>query len=168
MIWLAVAAALTINEGTVAKNEGDAGGATKVTASAGKVEVSGGKWHWTMDADDGPMTKTITISGLPHPVSFDVIVKNVAPSAVFDASVRGTSVKLSFSKPDDASHADRGAGMRYGWSCHGEKPAESYKLAMSYRSWTCTYDTLGRKFVVGRVWDKDGGYSDYKRIVDVK
>lgn len=162
-----VAAAVIVNEGSVATNQGSVNGATSATASAGKVTISGGMWHWSMPAIDGPAAQTITIRSGGNALSFPLTIRNVAPSARFNAVARGRSVKLTFKDPYDPSTTDRGAGLRYGWSCHGESPGQSYRLAMAANRWTCAYDTPGRKVVAGRVFDKDGGFRDYKTIVNV-
>ena len=178
-------AAVSAGEGSPAANTGtwsDANASDVVTLSAsiGTVSKSGtnaaGTWSWSYTPGDGPASQTVTITandgnGGTTETTFSLNVNNVAPTATFGNNgpvSEGTAVTVTFSSPTDPSSTDVAAGLRYSYSC-SNNPAQltSYASATTSPSTTCTFQDNGTFPVLGRIIDKDGGFTDYTTNVSV-
>jgi probable HAF family extracellular repeat protein len=170
----------------------DEGGALTVTASAGDPEEGDVTFDWDLDGHDsyevldgggevvldpaggdGPAERTIGVrvtdkAGLTAMASTVVQILNVAPSASLSTSaVRvyvNASVTLSFSNPSDPSAADVAAGFSYAWDCDDDDFFE----ASGGSSHDCAYPVAGGRTTKGRIGDKDGAFSDYAVVIDVR
>jgi hypothetical protein len=94
-----------------------------------------------------------------------VTVNNVAPTATLSngASVaEGSPVTVSFSNPQDPSTADTAAGFHYAFACDGGAlNAATYASSGTSNSAGCSFDDNGTSTVVARIFDKDGGFTEY-------
>ena len=104
--------------------------------------------------------------------AMQVTVNNVAPTATFAASSpvsQGGSSTLSFSGATDVSAVDVAAGLHYSFACDGlaVSLAATYNDAALDTIKTCTFPDAGSYTVKGRIFDKDGGYTDYTQTVVV-
>jgi hypothetical protein len=112
------------------------------------------------DKDDGYTQYTTT-----------VVVNNVAPTAAPTADQtidEGSSVTVSLTSPFDPSSADTAAGFRYSFALSSAGLATSYAAAGTASSASFTFDDgPNTRTVYGRIFDKDGGYTDYQTAVTV-
>ncbi|MDQ3777641.1 MAG: cadherin-like domain-containing protein, partial [Actinomycetota bacterium] len=129
--------AVTVDEGATAENGGSFGDvdgdAVELTASVGTVSRNAsGTWRWSFPTTNGPdQSQTVRITaedsaGATAVASFDLSVRNVAPSATFDAPAavdEGSEIELSLSAVVDPGTEDAhefrfrcGAGA---WSAYG-------------------------------------------------
>jgi PKD repeat protein len=104
--------------------------------------------------------------------SFAVTVSNIAPTASLSAGSpvnEGTSSAVSLTSPSDPSGADTSAGFHYSFACDGlvGSLAASYATASTSNTTSCPFDDNGGYSVLARIFDKDGGYSDYLATVTV-
>src|SRR5262249_50939343 len=101
--------------------------------------------------------------------TFGLTVSNVPPTASFanttGSIVAGQSATLAFSGYADVSTLDTAAGYTYSYDCtnHGTielsgSPSTSFNFA---------YLTAGTFTALGRIDDKDGGFTDYTAQVNV-
>jgi hypothetical protein len=124
----------------------------------------------TVPAGDGPATLTIPVEavaadGTTVVSHATVTVRNVAPSATFDApaSVTATSpIALSLTAASDPSAADVAAGFQYAFDC-----GSGYGAFGSSPSVSCPTDDIGTRTVHGKIQDKDGGVTEYTATVQV-
>jgi hypothetical protein len=99
-----------------------------------------------------------------------ITVTNVAPTAAFSASnsvVVGNAATLSFSIPSDPSLADIAAGLRFSFALSLSSLASNYNSASATPTGQLVMPAAGTVTVWGRVFDKDGGSSDYSAQVIV-
>src|SRR5262249_45892436 len=99
-----------------------------------------------------------------------VTVANVAPTAALgnDGPLnKGGSVRVFFTGPSDPSPADTDAGFRYSFALKPGDLATSYAAAGAGTQQHFTFDQAGTYTVYGRVFDKDGGFTDYTIPVTV-
>ncbi|HEV2712355.1 MAG TPA: PKD domain-containing protein, partial [Gaiellaceae bacterium] len=102
-----------------------------------------------------------------HEYSDSVTVRNVPPSATFNApsSVNeGDDIDLSLTSPSDPSSVDAGAGFNYAFDCGDGLGYSSYG-ASNTRS--CPTNDNGTRTVRGKIRDKDGGEREYTKQVAV-
>lgn len=100
-----------------------------------------------------------------------VTVDNVAPEAVFDDNGpvdESSPVAVSFTNPSDPSAADTAAGFRYSFALSAAGLADSYAAADTSAMADFTFDDNGAYTVFGRVFDDDGGFSDYSTEIVVQ
>ncbi len=125
--------------------------------------------------DNGTFTVTITVTdvdGASGSNTFTVSVANTAPTALMagDSVNEGSPATVSLAFASDPSSADTTAGFRYSFSCANDPLdlASTYAVATSSSSALCTYDDgPANNTVAGRIFDKDGGYTDYTTTVHV-
>ena len=125
--------------------------------------------------DNGSYTVTITVTdvdGAPGSNTFTVSVANTAPTALLagDSVNEGSPASVSFSFASDPSSTDTAAGFRYSFSCanNASALAATYATAGNASSTTCTFDDGAHNYTVaGRIFDKDGGFTDYTTTVHV-
>jgi len=94
-----------------------------------------------------------------------VTVRNLAPSATFDApsSVNeGQSINLSLTSPSDPSSVDTGIGFSYAFDC-----GSGYGAFSTSSTTSCPTTDNGTRTVKGKIRDKDGGENEYTRQVTV-
>jgi Ca2+-binding RTX toxin-like protein len=108
--------------------------------------------------------------GLFTPYTTTVTVANVAPTAslgnagpVFESS----PVVVSFTSATDVSATDLLAGLKFSFATTKDGLAGTYDAANSSNVLPFTFPNNGTYPVYGRVFDKDGDYSDYETTVTV-
>jgi hypothetical protein len=167
-------ASVIVGEGGLAINTGtwaDANpAAVTLSASVGTVtRYADGTWAWTFATTDGPaqgQAVTITAadgSGVAT-VTFDLVVTNVAPTAVLSNSgpvTYGNAVTVGFGGQSDPSPADTAAGFTYAYSLDGVNFTPSTNSSASFTLGAGAYS------VYGRIIDKDGSYTQYSTEVTV-
>ncbi len=124
---------------------------------------------------DGPSSVTVhlrvtDVQGKSSVASALIIIVNVPPTAMFSAAGpvnEGSPFALNFTKPFDPSAADTAAGFRYSFATVPANLATTYAAAGASSSGTVTVDDNGSYKVYGRIFDKDGGYTDYSAPVIV-
>ncbi|MGZ3182409.1 MAG: OmpL47-type beta-barrel domain-containing protein [Telluria sp.] len=118
-------------------------------------------------ADNGNYTATVSVTdanGSTGSRSFPVTVANVAPTAQLNVpatSIAGTYVPVALQNGADASAAD-GAALRYAFACDGGSlSGATYATASASNTTNCVYVAAGVQAIRARVFDKDGGYTEY-------
>ncbi|MCC6615151.1 MAG: fasciclin domain-containing protein [Anaerolineae bacterium] len=162
---------VVVSEGQTAVNTGTVpqSGSENLRASIGTIiNNRDGTWSWSYLADDGDATATVTIavdddqSGSTE-TSFALTVSNIQPTATFVNSSGainvGDSAILSFVDQFDPSAADTAAGFSFSYDCTNDGLFELEGGPTS--TYGCVYDTSGTYQALGRIQDKDGGYTDY-------
>jgi hypothetical protein len=99
-----------------------------------------------------------------------VTVNNVAPMATLANSGpvdEGSPVVVSFSNPSDPSPVDTVAGFHYSIVSGAAPLATTYADATDGAGKEFTFTDNGTYTVYGRLFDKDGGYTDYQTAVTV-
>ena len=125
--------------------------------------------------DNGNFTVTVSVTDKDSASGTNSVVhtvKNVAPTATLGNGGpvnEGSPVTVSFSNPSDPSSADTAAGFKYSFSCENNAGAlaSSYAAASASPSIQCTFGDNGSPIVLGRIYDKDDGYTDYTTPVSV-
>jgi hypothetical protein len=140
----------------------------------GTFETSGQSATFSAATLDGPSTFTLNVQvtdegGLTATAQTSVNVLNVAPTASFSSTpstlIQGRSATLAFINPFDPSVADTAAGFLYSYDCTNDGTLEQQDA--SDASYTCAYPNAGTFNALGRIADKDGGFSDYTVQVKV-
>ena len=99
-----------------------------------------------------------------------VTVNNVAPTATIGNSGpvhEGNPVTVSLIDAFDPSSADTTAGFHYSFATSSAGLATTYAGAVDGPSRSFTFDDNGTPTVYGRIFDKDGGFTDYQTVVTV-
>jgi peptidoglycan/xylan/chitin deacetylase (PgdA/CDA1 family) len=126
--------------------------------------------------DDGPSTPTVygrifDKDGGYSDYSTVVTVNNVAPTATLSNNgpvIEGSPATISFTGQFDPSSADTTAGFHYTYALSMAGLAATYAAATDGASKSFTFDDgPSSPTVYGRIFDKDGGYSDYSTVVTV-
>lgn len=123
--------------------------------------------------DDGPILiygRIFDKDGGYTDYSTTVVVRNVAPTATLvngGAVSEGSSLTVSFANADDVSVVDRNAGLRYSFARTLSELAATYADATSVSTAEFSTTDNGSVVIYGRVFDKDGGFTDYSTTVDV-
>jgi hypothetical protein len=156
----------------------DADGTTpEITQGDGRghtTDEGGGSWTWgLMPGDDSHGDVQVIASDGEHRAadSFSWRSLNVAPTADLtnDGPIdEGGTATVSFTDPVDPSSIDTSAGFHYGFSCDGGALPTTYDDAGTDISTPCTFGEDGTYPVSGRIFDKDGGYTDYTSDVVVR
>ena len=101
-----------------------------------------------------------------------VTVQNVAPTATFTAPSEvqeGSDIHLALTSPQDPSGADVTAGFHYAFDCgSGYSGATSYLTAGTASTKDCPTTDDATLTVKGKIFDKDGGATEYTAGVTVK
>jgi Ca2+-binding RTX toxin-like protein len=173
---------VTVNEGTAASNSGtfdDLEGRDTVTltASLGTVtwDTVAGTWTWSHAPSDGPVGPTdviITVrdASSQATTTFALTVNNVAPTATLSNNgpvPEGSPATVTFDSPSDPSSADTAAGLRYSFALSAEDLATGYAAAGTASTASFTFTEDGSYTVYGRIFDKDGGFTDATTTVVV-
>jgi RHS repeat-associated protein len=123
--------------------------------------------------DNGTYTiygRTFDKDGAFSDATFTITVLNVAPTATLSnngpASI-GHPVRATFSNPIDPSSTDLAAGLRYSFATSSAGLASSYSAAGTAAFGDFTFGANGTYLIYGRVFDKDGGFTDYTTTVTV-
>src|SRR5205823_14622680 len=94
-----------------------------------------------------------------------LVVNNVVPTATLSNGGpvgEGSAVTIAFAGQHDPSTADAGAGFTYRYACDGVALLGPTPDATT----TCTFDDgSSTHTVLARIYDKDGGYSEYTTVV---
>ena len=153
------------NAGTVAAYEWDFDydGATFTVDAAGAAP--------TFDAAglDGPAVRTVALrvrdaNGVySAPSTATVTVGNANPTAALGAAsgLEGTPLVFAFTAGADPSPADAAAGLHYSVAATRGGLAATYSAASGDPNATLSFAHAGLYAVYGRVFDKDGGFTDY-------
>jgi uncharacterized repeat protein (TIGR01451 family) len=102
-----------------------------------------------------------------------VTIKNVPPTATFNApnSVNeGSAIALSLTSPFDPSSADVTAGFKYAFDCgdgSGYGTATTWLTAGTTSTKSCPTTDNGTRTVHGKIFDKDDGFTEYTKTVQV-
>ena len=170
------------NAGTFSDAEGNS--TVTLTSTVGGVpfgtvtkDDTNGTWSWSASVDDGdagPFTVTITATdnqGVTANTTFTYAVINAVPTATFASNgpvAYGQALTVSFSNQHDDSTADTTAGFHYAYSVTGDFTGITYA---SGSSTTATHDYTGLNAgdytFFARIIDKDGGFSDYSKLVTI-
>lgn len=115
-------------------------------------------------ADNGSYTATVTVTdpyGLSNSASTTVTVNNVNPTATFVVSKTGSRVVLVMSKPTDPSPVDK-MTLKYRFDCGN---GAGYGALTSTASKSCARPVGAPITVRGMIVDKDGGSTEYAKVV---
>jgi probable HAF family extracellular repeat protein len=160
------------------------GASVTVTASGSDPEEGTLTYTWDLDNNgsfetpgqgvdfsaatlDGPNSYTIVVrgadsGGLTATGQATVNVLNVAPTAILTSIpstlLAGQSATLFFSNPFDPSADDVAVGFQYSYDCTNDGTFELQSALDA--SYTCPYPTAGTFTALGRIADKDGGFTD--------
>ena len=99
-----------------------------------------------------------------------VAVYNVAPTATITNSgpvAAGRAVSISLINPHDPSTVDTSARFHYSFATTPAGLAGSYVAAGTGNSASFIFAQGGAYTIYGRIFDKDGGYTDYNTVVSV-
>ncbi|WP_020471244.1 beta strand repeat-containing protein [Zavarzinella formosa] len=148
---------------------GDATGAAPVVtaakmASLGLGDSRGTPWNVRVQVSDGV--------NIPVVASTTLTINNVAPTAKFapllGTAFEGIGTSVSFTSPADPSVGDTKAGFRYSFDLNGDGKFDIGNGASFAGSVTTATAALkgafaesGSVLVLGRIFDRDGGYRDY-------
>src|SRR6185369_3281547 len=137
----------------------------------GNGTADGGDFYFHAD-DNGSFVVSARVSdqwGNATVVDFPITVTNVAPTASglsgADALDEGGTLTLGLDGATDASPADLAAGLLYSFDFDGDGVFDVVNSPLSSASHT--YADSGTYHVLARVGDKDGGYTDYDKLVVV-
>ncbi|MCO5176837.1 MAG: tandem-95 repeat protein [Thermomicrobiales bacterium] len=165
----------------------DEGGTVAVNATGSDAEDASLSFIWDLDGDgifetpgqtttfpatdlDGPATRTIAVQvsdddgGVATDVA-DVTIRNVAPTAAFNAPStvdEGSAITLALTDPSDPSTDDALAGFSYAFDCDD---GTGYGAFSTSPSEICPTSDDGARTVKGKVRDKDGGETEYSAAV---
>ena len=131
----------------------------------------------TIVAGDGPATQTVTLTACVTngPCASDtttIAIANVPPTATLTAPAtapEGSSPTVSITGATDASAADVAAGLHYAIVCDGSSlEGVTYASASATPTATCpAVDDSSDIVVRARVVDKDGGFVELTKTIDV-
>jgi uncharacterized repeat protein (TIGR01451 family) len=173
-------AIVTVDEGSIAINQGfvtDADGDfVLMTATLGTVvNNADGTFTWTFLTSDGPAeSQLVTIfaddgRGGTSQQTFELVVNNVVAGGFFVNTtgeiVAGSSATFMFASTEDPGVADMAAGFLYSYRCTIDGPFLVEDSTSS--SFNCAYSEPGFYNAVGRIKDKDGGFTDYIADINV-
>ena len=99
-----------------------------------------------------------------------VTVNNVAPTATIGNTGpvnEGSPVTVSLTDPLDPSSADTTAGFHYSLRDQRGRLGDDLCGCRDGPSQSFTFDDNGTPTVYGRIFDKDGGFTDYQTVVTV-
>ena len=184
----AINGSVIFNEGTTALNTGaysdvNNGDIVSLVASVGTITKTGlgnGTWSWSYAVIDGPaQSQTVTITAIDlnggiTPISFSLVVNNVAPAVTITAPILGTlypinsaTVNLSSSFVDPGTldthtctiNWDDGAGALPG--------TPSLPAGSGTCTGTHTYSVAGVYTIQVSLTDKDGGVGTATTLIVV-
>ena len=140
----------------------------KGTAATGPAFATGTGSTFTFapnDNGDYTIVLTAATSGGSATATRLVAVANVAPTAAFAANgpvTYGNAATVAFANATDPSSVDTTAGFRYSYSLDPNSfPAPDTGASAAFNF------AAGSYTVYGRVYDKDGGYTQYGTAVTV-
>jgi YVTN family beta-propeller protein len=142
----------------------------------GTFETPGQNVTFSAANIDGPSSAQVTLQVCDGPNSCTdsaatVNITNVAPTATFSNNGpvnEGSNVTVSFSNQFDPSAADTASGFHYAFSCNNTPfSGMTYANSISASSQSCQFAGFGTYIVLGRIIDKDNGYTDYQTNVTV-
>ncbi|MDX6471756.1 MAG: hypothetical protein QOK22_572, partial [Gaiellaceae bacterium] len=147
-------------------------GSAHYSATAAATGSLGSQSHTY--ADSGSYTVTVTVTDKDGGVgtsTFTVAVANVAPSSSLPATASAfinVAASLAFGPASDPSVPDTSAGFHYAYDCNnGALTAANYGNSATSNAVSCTWTVTGTYTVRGRIFDKDGGYTESTTVVTV-
>lgn len=172
------------NEGEIATlpfQVGVPSGTDHVIASVGKITPNGtGGYIWECLTTDGPsQTQMVTISfydkrnTLIRNSLFNLVVNNMPPQGVLvnrssDPNLVNTDIQVEMTNPTDFSVEDSNAGFTYSFDCNDDDDL-AFDLIDSHSPLYagCRYEAAGNYTIVGRITDKDGGFSESRQQITI-
>jgi len=145
-------------------------------ASVGVVTAhADGTWTWTFATTDGPDSRMVTVTATDanlavSTMTFTLTVENVAPTATIGNSSpvnEGSPVTVSLTDVFDACSADTAADLHYSFATSVAELATTYAEAVDGANRSFTFEDNGTPTVYARIFDKDGGFTDYQTVVTV-
>jgi hypothetical protein len=139
------------------------------------VDHGDGTWTWSyLTNDNYSVTITVTAHGTNGSTatdSFNATATNVSPTATFNAPSSVTTndaFNISLTSPVDPSSVDAGS-LHYAFDCgSGYGTAIDYASSSTSSSKGCTAPaSAGSVTVKGKIFDKDGGATEYTASVNV-
>jgi alpha-tubulin suppressor-like RCC1 family protein len=121
-----------------------------------------GSYSVSLTVNDGQLNSTVATS--------PVTIANVAPTAAFlfpsavneSYTLAVSAISLSLISGTDPSSADTQAGLRFAFVCSGNFGQISYATATTANAALCpAYDGPSTTTAKARVFDKDGGWTEY-------
>ena len=176
---------VTVLEGDTALLSGTfinpGGGSPIFTSTLGSVtqDTAAGTWTWTYTpADDQAAAQPVTITvtdgdNSSDTFTFDLVIENVAPTIVTDSdfsvpttSVEGSPVTVSFVNVFDPSSADTVAGFSYRYDFGDGNGFVSGSASQQVPA--AVVADSGEVVIRAQVQDKDGGFTQYSRVLVVQ
>jgi len=126
-------------------------------------------------ADNGPYSVTVMVTdkgGAIGSTTFPITVSNIAPTASLANTGpvgEGSAVTVNFTNQLDPSSADTTAGYHYAYACDGAAlTSATYATSGLSPSTSCVFtDGPSSRVVRARIFDKDGGFTEYTTTVTV-
>jgi hypothetical protein len=141
-------------------------------ATGSDPTVSASTLH-SLGLDDGPSNFNISLTvsdGEKSVSSSDTLaINNVAPTSTFSNNGpvnEGSAATVSFTNQFDPSPEDA-AALHYSFATSSADLASSYSAAGTSSSQNYTYSDNGTHTIYGRIFDKDGGSTDYSTVITV-
>ena len=110
-------------------------------------------------------------AAVSNEATLNVTVANVNPTATLGNNgpvAEGSPVTVSFSAAQDPSSADTAAGFHYAFACDGGSLASAtYANTGTSDSKSCNFGDNDTYTVRARIFDKDGGFTEYTTPVTV-
>jgi hypothetical protein len=145
--------------------------AWKVTDGGSNTVASGSGPAFSFVVPDAVTFTVTTSSDLIGSATMTVTASDVAPTAALTPGLtiaEGTSTAIGRSNPSDPAPAVTAAGFRYSFALSASGLATSYAAAGTAASATFPgSNDEGTYTVYGRIFDKNGGYTDYSTQVVV-
>jgi hypothetical protein len=139
------------------------------------VAATGASPTFSAGSADGPSSRTVALrvtdnEGASSIGTAALTLTNTPPTATLSNNGpvnEGSAVTISFANPSDPSSADTAAGFHYSFALSAAGLASGYAGAGTGSSAPFTFEDNGTYTVFGRIFDKDGGSTDYTTAVTV-
>jgi hypothetical protein len=169
----------------------DEGSSVTLAGSATDEDLDALSFAWDLDddgsfeaigaapifaADDGPRTQDVALQVCDDHEACTVeattiVIRNIAPTTTLAAPTtveEGSSFSVSLEDPVDPAAADA-AGLHYAIHCDGSPLPTAYADAGASPTRVCSYDDgPSDEIIRARIYDKDGGSTEYTATVHVR